>query len=1030
MINSFNNRSLLYFCLLALKFSIAFLPQSVLAQSKDSELMKRIDSNVLQKMKSGNIPGLSLVIVNGSNTVIRSYGTQDVERKLSVKPSTLFELGSCSKAFTSLVVLILEKEKLINLDDGVSKYIPWFKLYYKDKAREITLKQLLHHTSGIPWKTISNIPIDSSTSALEHTVKSVLGVKLAHKPGTVYEYATVNYDILALVVQKVSGKRFEEVVQEKIFGELKMSSSSFNHPLPPLELATGYKIGFFYPRKYDAPVYRGNNAAGYVLSNAEDMAKWLRFQLGQSPSPLFDLAKQTQQRDPTVGLHDMAAYGMGWEISLKGDNIIFHGGNNPNYSSFVLFRPDKKKGIVVLSNSNSSYTPIIADDVFKIISGQEVQEKINAPDRNDKAYSILSIIICIYILIVLAYLVMILVDIRYKRRIFSKLSWSALSKYTISLILIIPFLFGFYLFPSALAGFTWQATIVWSPVSFMVLIALTLFAILITYLVNLCSLLFPHKDEIRQVAPKIILLSMLSGVANMVLIILITSSLGNSVEVEYLVLYFTLALVLYIFGRKFVQMSLIKLTRKAVFEIRMGLFEKIFSTSYQKFEKINRGRIYTVLNEDVGTVGESTNMFVMLITSIFTALCAFLYLATIAFWATTITLILIATLAAVYYFVSESTNKFYEEARDTRNVFMRLTNGMIDGFKEISLHRNKKLEYKADVAEAANIYKEKISIAGIRFLYAFLVGESLFIILLGAISFALPKLFPDILETTIMSFIIVLLYLIGPINRILGAVPAIMQLKIAWNRIHQFLDEIPSNLDLNAEPEPLHAHVNTITAEGLTFKYEDAGKTTFGVGPINFDASAGEIIFIIGGNGSGKTTLAKLITGLYEPDEGEIKINDELVKGSQLSEYFSTVFSPAHLFDKLYNVDLEGRTEEIQRYLEILDLDKKVTIKEKIYSTINLSGGQRKRLSLLQCYLENSPIYLFDEWAADQDPEYRNFFYRTLLPQMKAKGKIIIAITHDDHYFDVADKVLKMKMGKLEFYSKQNPVIDMGNLTR
>lgn len=985
----------------------------------EDAFVKKIDTEVQKMMKEGDIPGLSLIVIRGNQRMVRSYGFMNLEHKKRVTPNTLFELGSCSKAFTALGVLNLEKQKQIKLDNYVSDYIPWLKFQYKGRPVQITIRQLLHHTSGIPWNTISKIPVSDKDDALDQTVRKLIGQELSSRPGRQYEYATINYDVLALIIQRVTGTSFEEYIEKHVFQQLNLHHTSFSKPVNPAQMATGYKIGFFDAREFDAPVYKGNNAAGYVISNANDMETWLRFQMGQTGSDLYGLAAATHQRDETVPLHDMSAYAMGWEVSLKGDNEIYHGGVNPNYSSYVAFRPKQHLGVAVLTNSNSSFTPVIANEIVKMLAREPRTEKFHTEDRNDKAYSIVSIIIGVYILLVVLFFVLIIIDVVFKRRRYGGMSFSTISGFLVSLVFVLPFLLGFYLFPSALAGFTWESTIVWSPVSFIILTKLILASIGITYLVNFLSLIFPHKEEFKQIAPKILLMSMLSGIANMILILLITSSVGSNVELKYLVFYYSLALTLYIFGRKFVQINLIKLTRKAVYEIRLGLFEKIFSTSYQKFEKINRGRIYTVLNEDVGTVGESTNMFVMLITSVFTALCAFLYLATIAFWATTLTVLLIGTLATIYYLVSKSTNKYYEEARDTRNVFMRLTNGMIDGFKEISLHRNKKLEYHADVAAAANEYRDKISIAGIRFLYAFLVGESLLIILLGAVSFALPKLFPSILDATIMSFVIVLLYLIGPINRILGAVPAIMQLKIAWNRIQQFLKEIPSNLDLKAAPFPLEAKVEQIKANGIKFRYEENGLETFTVGPIDLEANAGEILFIIGGNGSGKTTLAKLITGLYEPDEGEILINHKVVAGAQLSEYFSTVFSPAHLFDKLYNIDIEAKQEVINQYLQLLDLDKKVNIKGNLYSTINLSGGQRKRLALLQCYLEDSPIYLFDEWAADQDPGYRNFFYRKLLPEMKKLGKIIIAITHDDHYFDVADKVLKMKQGKLEIYSNE-----------
>jgi ABC-type siderophore export system fused ATPase/permease subunit len=178
----------------------------------------------------------------------------------------------------------------------------------------------------------------------------------------------------------------------------------------------------------------------------------------------------------------------------------------------------------------------------------------------------------------------------------------------------------------------------------------------------------------------------------------------------------------------------------------------------------------------------------------------------------------------------------------------------------------------------------------------------------------------------------------------------------------------------------------------------------------------GEILFIIGANGSGKTTLGKLITGLYEPDRGKFRVNGRVVQPALMGEYFSAVFTPIHLFERLYSIDVEANKETAAKYLKVLNLENKVELKNNNYSTINLSGGQRKRLALLQCYLEDSPIFIFDEWAADQDPSYRNFFYRTLLPAMKSMGKIVIAITHDDHYFDVADKVLKMENGKLEDY--------------
>ena len=212
--------------------------------------------------------------------------------------------------------------------------------------------------------------------------------------------------------------------------------------------------------------------------------------------------------------------------------------------------------------------------------------------------------------------------------------------------------------------------------------------------------------------------------------------------------------------------------------------------------------------------------------------------------------------------------------------------------------------------------------------------------------------------------------------------------------------------------------VDRLVAKDVFYSYEseNEGEASFSVGPLDFEAKKGEITFIIGGNGSGKTTLAKLLTGLYLPEKGHVRIDGEDVDNEDIGKYFSTVFSNYHLFQKLYDVDFgkEEKRKQSEEYLKMLHLQNKVEISGDSFSTIDLSGGQRKRLALLQCYLEDAPIYLFDEIAADQDPEFRRFFYRTLLQQMKDEGKIVIAITHDDHYFDVADRIIKMDMGKIE----------------
>ncbi|MEM9922042.1 MAG: serine hydrolase, partial [Bacteroidota bacterium] len=881
----------------------------------------QIEKEIETARSDGDIPGLSVVIVKGKNQWIKNYGFADVEQQQPVSDQTLFEIGSCSKAFTALAAARLIKEGKLDPEADIRQYIPWLTLTYEEQPAVVKVIHLLHHTSGIPWNTISLIPESEAANALELTVRQLEGQELDEEPGEEYEYATINYDVLALLIQKVSGQPFETYLQEQVIQPLELHHTSIGVASDPAQMSTGHKIGFFSARPYEAPVYKGNNAAGYVISNAEDMARWLKFQMGLLESKLNVVAQFTHQRDESVALHFMSSYAKGWEVVLDGSHEIRHGGLNPNFTSFVAFRPKEQLGIVVLANSNSTHTPILAHNLMTLLAGDEIENRIDPGDNNDKTYSTLSIALMLYILIVLGFLGINIKDVVTGKRSFE--AWSLKKAWTFlrSLLFVGPFLLGLYLFPEAIAGFSWKSILVWTPASFSVMVQLVLGAVAISYLAYFVSLSFPAENEYRRMAPQIVLLSILSGLSNVVLVIMVTSAIDSDIELHYLIFYYSLVLSLYLLGRKFVQISLIKFTRGLIYDMKVQLIDKIFSTSYQKFEKIDRGRVYTALNDDVNVIGQSTNTFVSLITSIITTFGAFVFLASIAFWATVLTIILIVSLTATYYYVSSRTNVYFEEARDEQNVYMRLLNGMIDGFKEISMHRNKKLQYKADIAESADQYRKKISTADIRFVNAYLVGESLLVVLLGIVAFGITELFPNIETYVVMSFVIILLYLIGPINGILNAVPTLMYLRVAWNRVQNFLKDIPANLDLSKVPPAKAPVIQSLQAEGICFQYDKKeDEAAFGIGPIDLEVKQGEILFIIGGNGSGKTTLAKMLTGLYQPDKGALKINGETVSNHELSEYFSTVFSPAHLFEKLYDIDYEAKKEAADEYLKKLQL--------------------------------------------------------------------------------------------------------------
>ena len=269
------------------------------------------------------------------------------------------------------------------------------------------------------------------------------------------------------------------------------------------------------------------------------------------------------------------------------------------------------------------------------------------------------------------------------------------------------------------------------------------------------------------------------------------------------------------------------------------------------------------------------------------------------------------------------------------------------------------------------------------------------------------------------DYIIVIIFMARPIESIINLIPAIGKANIALMKINSL--ELASEnkaLQVNQQRELLTT-INSLEINNLSYRYHNReSDDNFSLKAIDFNLTPGKIVFFIGGNGSGKSTLAKLITGLYRPTQGTIKLNGIEISNANLNWYrqhFSAIFADFYLFDRLLGYEnYSHRLEQtISEYLVKLNLEHKVHFTNGRFSTVALSQGQRKRLALLVTYLEDRPIYLFDEWAAEQDPRFREIFYTQILSELKSQGKIILAITHDDRYFDIADRIIKLDRGRV-----------------
>lgn len=997
--------SLLFFLLPQKVYALNNANIEVNSLSEDKKL--QIESVIEEKLEKSKIPGMEVVIVKDDNIVYQSgFGYSYTDKQTKVNNETLFEIGSNTKAFTALGILKLESKGLIDLQDDVSKYIPWFEVRSKGKESSIKIAQLLNHTSGIPFKTIDLIPESEDENAIEKTCELLKNIELDNNPGEYFEYATINYDLLGLIIEKVTGESYEDYMQKEIIAPMGLNNTCFNDDSSVEERkSAGYKIGLFNEEEYTAPKYKGNTPAGYIVSNSNDIAAWMKIQLNEND----DLIKKSHEKS-SIEFKDGSSYYCGWYI---GEDRVEHGGNNPNYSSYIDIDFKNNVGVAVLCNTNSEYVEEICKEINTVIVGGNYTEQTT--DTNILANKIALFVIGVFgflLLVVMFFIIKAVKEILTSKRTYKGVQ---VKETAFSLIIMIGIGYLIYKVPYIFFdGISWGFVSVWLPKSVMIALGFVCTCILSIYIYILMVDIY-RKEKESQIL-KIIVLSVISGFGNALLIFSINTAISAKISMRYtLFIYFLIGIVFYVCSQKIVRKKLIDIANDIVYSKRMDIIKSLLMSSYKDFENFESGRIESTLNNDTESISKFINILISGITSMITIICCFIYLGIINIYVLLLSILIIVIISGIYYCFGGYADKVAEEARDLQNTFFKFINDLIYGFKELSINQKRRLEFSQDLEESCNKYKAKKNKSAMAFANMFVVGELLFTLAIGAVVFIFPYLSRNFEGASIESYVFILLYITGPVNSLLDAIPTVIEVKISLKRINSLINEICSSTNEVDEELCLTRNDNiSLKLNKVEYEYDREEEKSFKVGPISYEFNSGEIIFITGGNGSGKSTLAKIMTGLYKPCKGEVTINDIVVSEKQLSQKYATVFADFYLFNKLYGIDYKSKEKDIKKYLELLQLDKKVEIKEEKFNTVKLSTGQKKRLALLVAYLDDKPIYLFDEWAADQDPEFRRFFYEELLPGLKEKGKCVIAITHDDRYFDLADKVIKMDMGKIK----------------
>ncbi|WP_414164334.1 multidrug ABC transporter permease/ATP-binding protein [Superficieibacter sp. BNK-5] len=507
-------------------------------------------------------------------------------------------------------------------------------------------------------------------------------------------------------------------------------------------------------------------------------------------------------------------------------------------------------------------------------------------------------------------------------------------------------------------------------------------------------------------------LSLVSAALGIGLIAFINLRLIESVDMSLVVLPEFLGLLLLLMAVTLgSQLALTTLGHHFVYRLRSEFIKRILDTPVEQIEKLGSATLLAGLTSDIRNITIAFVRLPELVQGIILTIGSAAYLATLSTKMLLITALWMALTIWGGFVLVARVYRHMATLRETEDKLYHDYQMVLEGRKELTLNRERAehifnniylpdaKEYRHHIVRTDTFHLSAVNWSNIMMLGA--IG--LVFWMANSLGWA---------DTNVAAtYSLTLLFLRTPLLSAVGALPTLLSAQVAFNKLKQF--ELAA---FRAEfPQPkIYAKWQTLELRDVTFSYRD---NTFSVGPINLTLNRGELVFLIGGNGSGKSTLAMLLTGLYQPVSGQILLDGEPLATDRPEDYrklFSAVFTDVWLFDQLLGA--EGKPADpalVDRWIAQLKMSHKLKLENGKILDLKLSKGQKKRVALLLALAEERDIILLDEWAADQDPHFRREFYQVLLPLMQAMGKTIFAISHDDHYFIHADRLLEMRDGQL-----------------
>lgn len=534
------------------------------------------------------------------------------------------------------------------------------------------------------------------------------------------------------------------------------------------------------------------------------------------------------------------------------------------------------------------------------------------------------------------------------------------------------------------------------------------------------------EKETNDSYQQVLLIAIISGLANSLLLGIINHAAEAVANHEDLTQYFLLYMVtftLFLYGQWYAFERAIFIVEDAIFKIRNRLTHKVQQVELAFMEDIGSNNLYGRLTQNDTLISQAVPQLIGAFQMLALTIFSFVYLGYISPISFIITAIAMGLGALYFLSRSHFVKRALQDVRQKENTYFKSISQLINGFKEIKINARK----AADLLERIEVVSgeaQEIK-SGVRKEESRLWGFGrLFIYALMPILIFIVPNFSHEHAADIFKISATLLFLIGPSTFMVNMIPLLNRVNLAIDDLFVLEKEMDNAIvhtthDATDGDNTRFHSFQRISINNVTFTYPDNGDSAFSSGPFDEAINRGELLFIVGGNGSGKSTFLKLLTGLYYPQEGALQVDDTRINDADYAAYrslFAIIFTDFHLFDKLYgaaNTDME----QVNYWLEKMQMQHKVKYQDGGFTSTSLSTGQRKRLAFIAAMLEEKPILVIDEFAADQDPQFRQYFYETLLGEIRDSGKTIIAVTHDDHYFHVADRVWKMNEGRIEKHS-------------